>query len=185
MALDEPTLHLTFGINNRTGIDLLAWFTDQMRDLEIFRRDLPRFASPEEIITHGKSLWQEVARIWDEKIIERFFSEQDATAPARVSTGLPWAATAQIIPKDAGVHFQSVLPRMPGLRITKDTVEFAALGKRFSFSSQAGSVLRRVLSGDPFTMAQLAEFRNDELTEATLWRFLEELAKQGIIAPKI
>ena len=46
--LDEPTLHLTVGVNNPTGADLLSWFVDRLRASEDVRRDLPLFGRAED-----------------------------------------------------------------------------------------------------------------------------------------
>ena len=46
--LNEPTLHLTVGVNNPNGADLLAWFVDRLKTSEDVRRDLPQFAGAEE-----------------------------------------------------------------------------------------------------------------------------------------
>jgi hypothetical protein len=48
VPLAEPTLHLTVGVHNRTGLDLLRWLGERMRASETFRRDLPRFSSDAE-----------------------------------------------------------------------------------------------------------------------------------------
>ena len=34
MPLDEPTLHLTVGVNNLTGADFLRWFADRLRRVD-------------------------------------------------------------------------------------------------------------------------------------------------------
>ena len=41
--LDEPTLHLTVGVNNPNGADFLAWYVDRLKTSEDVRRDLPQF----------------------------------------------------------------------------------------------------------------------------------------------
>src|SRR5205085_6319205 len=43
--LNEPTLHLTVGVHNRVGLDLLRWVVNRMRSHELFRVDLARFAT--------------------------------------------------------------------------------------------------------------------------------------------
>ncbi len=38
-AYSESSMHLTVGINSRTGIDYLSWLTNELRSREIWRRD--------------------------------------------------------------------------------------------------------------------------------------------------
>lgn len=52
----EMSAHLTFGFTRRTGISWAEWLTDQLRHHEVFRRDLPRFASKEELAVRGEAL---------------------------------------------------------------------------------------------------------------------------------
>jgi hypothetical protein len=53
LPLAEPTLHLTVGIHNRTGLDLLRWLAERMRASETFRRDLPRMSSAQVRAEHA------------------------------------------------------------------------------------------------------------------------------------
>ncbi len=57
VPLDEPTLHLTVGIHNPTGVDFLSWFAGRLRASAAVRQDLPRFASAEE-----RAAWTERVR---------------------------------------------------------------------------------------------------------------------------
>ncbi|NET38859.1 MAG: cupin, partial [Cyanothece sp. SIO1E1] len=41
VALEQPSLHLTLGILCRTGIDLLEWLTDTLKQEERWRQNLP------------------------------------------------------------------------------------------------------------------------------------------------
>ncbi|HEX8189230.1 MAG TPA: cupin domain-containing protein, partial [Pyrinomonadaceae bacterium] len=56
VPLAEPTLHLTVGVHNRTGLDLLRWLTEALRASEAFRRDLPRLAPARERAAHAARL---------------------------------------------------------------------------------------------------------------------------------
>jgi ribosomal protein L16 Arg81 hydroxylase len=60
-ALDEPSVHLTFGVTGATGADLIAWLADDLRKLDIVRQDLPRFADPEQRRDRLKQLAEAVA----------------------------------------------------------------------------------------------------------------------------
>src|SRR5215217_3468756 len=91
--LAEPTLHLTVGVHNRTGLDLLRWLAERMRASESFRRDLPRLSSAEGRAAHAARLREELLEAWDDALVERFFEDLDARAPSRARVELPWAAT--------------------------------------------------------------------------------------------
>ena len=50
--VDEPCLHLTVTIQNKTGLELLQWLMDRLRGEEVVRRDIPYLSSPEEQQQH-------------------------------------------------------------------------------------------------------------------------------------
>src|SRR5919107_1676084 len=78
--LAEPTLHLTVGIHNRTGLDLLRWLSERVRASEAFRRDLPRLAPARERAAHHARLREELLAAWDDSAVERFYEDLDARA---------------------------------------------------------------------------------------------------------
>jgi hypothetical protein len=39
--LDEPTLHVTFGLKTLKGADVLGWLTEKLAKHQVFRRDAP------------------------------------------------------------------------------------------------------------------------------------------------
>src|SRR5215218_4984598 len=69
--LAEPTLHLTVGVHNRTGLDL------------------PRLAPAHERAAHAARLREELLAAWDENVLERFYEDLDARAEPRARVALP------------------------------------------------------------------------------------------------
>ena len=69
LPLNEPTLHLTVGIHNRTGLDLLGWLKERLREREDFRRDLPRFATRAEQAAHIESLRDQLLAEWGKHML--------------------------------------------------------------------------------------------------------------------
>lgn len=181
LPLDEPTLHLTVGVHNRTGIDLLRWLTERVRESETFRRDLPRFASPEERAAHSERLRDELFAAWDESSLERFLADYDAKAEPRPLLSLPHAATPRVLPhaRDAVVRFNA--PRPVEMKVEGETVEFRCIGKRWRFDSRALAVLRPLAERRACTVAELCEAARGTLDEATTKTFLSELALRGLV----
>jgi ribosomal protein L16 Arg81 hydroxylase len=112
IALGEPTLHLTFGINNRTGIDLVTWLIDQLRAKTIFRMDLPRFSDIETQRIHADRLCDELLASWTPDILDRFFSDHDARSAPRPRLSLPWSVMPDCLPPsdDTLVRLAAGLP---------------------------------------------------------------------------
>lgn len=48
-ALEEPTLHLTIGVVNSTGLDFLTWIGRKLENEIEFRQDVPKFGTPQDM----------------------------------------------------------------------------------------------------------------------------------------
>ena len=64
-AVERPSLHLTVGVYKRTGLDLVDWLRRQLRDGEVFRRDVPRLASPDAQSNHLERPRRTLRRVED------------------------------------------------------------------------------------------------------------------------
>jgi Cupin superfamily protein len=181
--LDEPTLHLTVGIHKRTGLDLLAWLAQQLRESELFRRDLPRLASPAERDAHVRQLGAELQGAWQANLLERYFNEQDAQAEPRAQLSLPWSATAQLLPPDQNARVRLVAPRPLDLQVAEGIVEFCCQKKRWRFAADALLVLKPLADArTASSISELCEAAKDRLDAQTVRAFLGELLRHGLVA---
>lgn len=180
--LAEPTLHLTVGVHNRTGLDLLRWLSERMRASEAFRRDLPRAASQQERAAHLKRLREELTEAFDDTLLERFYEEMDARADARARVELPFDAIPQQRPASLGAIVRLLAPRPLKLEASGGVVEFEALKMRWRFAEDALVVLRTLEERRECTVAELCESARLRLDERTVRAFVRELAREGLVA---
>jgi ribosomal protein L16 Arg81 hydroxylase len=179
--LDEPTLHLTVGVHNRTGIDLLRWLAERMRASETFRRDLPRTASTAERARHIERLREELFAEFDAATLERFFAELDARAEPRARLSLPWDATPQMLPRSRHTLVRLVAPRPLVFEEAGGAVEFDALKKRWRFAADALAVLRPLAERRVCSVAELCEGARGKLDERMVRAFICELLTHGLV----
>ncbi|HLL73105.1 MAG TPA: cupin domain-containing protein [Pyrinomonadaceae bacterium] len=183
--LEEPTLHLTVGIHKRTGLDLLTWLTGRLRESEIVRRDLPRFASPVERAAHMRRLREELLAAWDDEPLERYFDELDAMAEPRARLNLPWGATADAVPSGDGARVRLLAPRPLDFKVAGGVIEFSCHKKRWRFAAGALVVLNRLADGRACSVAELCEAAQRgeaRLDEQTVRALLGELIRHGLVA---
>ncbi|HKS29315.1 MAG TPA: cupin domain-containing protein [Pyrinomonadaceae bacterium] len=180
--LSEPTLHLTVGIHNRTGSDLLRWLTRSLEEREIFRQDLPRYASEAKLKAHGERLREELLSAWNDDLVERFLDEYDAARPARQYFSLPWSAMPEALPCDPDARLRFLAPRP--LRITAEdgVVEFTCLSKHWRFAEDAALVLRPLNERRVCRVRELCEAATPHLDEQRVRTFLSELVREGLVA---
>jgi hypothetical protein len=177
----EPTLHLTVGIHNRTGIDLLGWAADKLREHAPCRQDLPRFASTEARREYIKMLRAELFMTLDEASLDKFLQEYDETATPRAHLSLPWSATTEILPAGAQARVRFLAPRPVELRVEGEAVEFSCLRKRWRFAAEAALVLRPLVERRTSSVSELIEAARGRLDEERVRRFLAELVAHGLV----
>jgi Cupin superfamily protein len=185
LPLDEPTLHLTVGIHNRTGIDLLRWLVDNLRASEIARRDLPLFADTNEQRAHTARLRRELIAACNDDLIAQYFAAQDAIASPRPRLNLPSSALLDAPPLAADARVRLVAPRPLEFKLESGVVEFSCLKKRWRFAEDALLILRPLADGHAHTVAELCAAARERLDERTVRVFLGELIEHGLIAPDV
>ncbi|MCA1557993.1 MAG: cupin domain-containing protein, partial [Acidobacteria bacterium] len=177
----EPTLHLTVGIHNRTGLDLMSWLSQGLRENTLFRQDLPRFASSEERRAHMLKLREELLNSFSDDSLERFLSEHDERANPRAHLSLPWSATHEILP-EGYARVRLLAPRPLSLRVEGGALEFSCMKKRWRFAADAALVLEPLMERRVCSVAELVEAARGALSEERVRKFLAELVEHGLVA---
>jgi hypothetical protein len=180
--LAEPTLHLTVGVHNRTGLDLLCWLSERVRASEIFRQDLPRFAAPSERARHVARLRAELLAAWDDSPLEQFYEDMDARAEPRARVELPWDATPDAAPHAPHALVQLLAPRPLKLAASGGVVEFDCMRRRWRFAEDALLVLRPLAERRALTVAELCEAARGRLSTEKVRAFVAELAREGLVS---
>ena len=181
-AIGEESLHLTIGFNRATGVDLVAWLADQLRAEDVFRADLPRFGTPDQLRGHAAALRARILEAAGDDIVSRFLDDRDAQAPAHPRPGLPWSATSDLLPPGDDVAVRLLTPRAV---LTREggTVALAADGKRLVLAEAAAPVLEALLDAAPHPIGDLLAAA-PALDRMTVRALLGELVEQGVLAPR-
>lgn len=146
------SLHATFGITQRTGVDWLCWIADRAREEELFRQDLPRSGGPAAHKRHHHELAATAARIMAERPAELFATERRREHPSarHVVTRTLFGPPREIV---------CVTAFAPEIRTSHNQVEVLASGRRLTAPAAATEALLMLLSGRPMVV--------DEVTAAT------------------
>ena len=183
-ALDGPSLHLTFGVYRRTGLDLLDALRGELRESEVFREDLPRFASETERAAHVERLKEELLARWDGALLDRYLRENDvATLPRRPVVSLPWSATRGVLPPDGEVVVRLTGPRPPIVEPGVDGgVDVAMSGQRRHLTADQFAVLEPLLDGRRWCVTELGRRAGPTLDAVAVRRLLADLVRDGLLA---
>ncbi|MFE7558527.1 JmjC domain-containing protein [Kitasatospora sp. NPDC057500] len=143
------SLHVTFGIVKRTGVNWLTWLADQSRTLEEFRFDLDRWSSPEQWTAQQSRLAQVVAEKAATLTPEDFLAFRERERPS--ARHVP---AVGVFGKPEAIVCITDFP--PIVKPTGDTVEVVAAGKKITLAAKALPALHLMLSGRPVNLAQAA-----------------------------
>jgi ribosomal protein L16 Arg81 hydroxylase len=178
-GVGDVTLHLTFGIHQRTGVSLVHWMADQLRASTEFRAPLRRFASPEEQQQQLDELRRQFLAVFDDEVLARYFAHQNSRARSRGWASLPWSvARGEKPPMSARVTLAA--PR--ALNVTRDngSIRFDANGRAWQFAAEAEPLLHTLSRGSA-TVAELCDATAGALDGAAVQQFVIELARQGLV----
>lgn len=177
------TLHLTCGIQNRTGLDLLMWMQQRLQCDEFYRADLPRFASRDNQLKHIEKLRDEINALFDPEILSRFFRDQDARAISRPHLSLPWGVMAEQLPEDDDILVKFTVGRPTQIAVTGngDTCELLANGKRWVFPRHFEPILRALISHRLCRLAEIYKYVSLSVTVDTARKALSDLVFHGLV----
>jgi ribosomal protein L16 Arg81 hydroxylase len=177
-GVGDVTLHLTFGIHQRTGVNLLHWVTDQLRTSTEFRAPLRRFGSAEEQEQQLDELRRQLRAAVDGDLFGRYFTHQNTRARSRGWASLPWSVADEVPPLTAQVAL--AVPR--GLDVVRDngSIRFDAHGKTWKFDAATEPLLRTLERG-PATVAELCAATPESLDAPAVQQFVTELARNGLV----
>ncbi|MFC9811790.1 JmjC domain-containing protein [Streptomyces virginiae] len=147
---DGYSLHATFGIVKRVGVNWLAWLADQARTQELFRCDLDRWNNPDHWDRQQKLLADAVAEMTKKLTPQDFLDAREGERRAArhvPATGLFGKPVAVVCVTD----FEPVIKQHA------DTVDILAAGRKLTFSGKAFPALALLLSGHPVDVSDAAE----------------------------
>jgi hypothetical protein len=180
--LDEPTLHLTVGVNNPTGADFLAWFADRLRAVEHVRRDIPHLFGAEAKRAFAEGLREALINGWKPELLDEYLSDADAKSRPRPQLSLPWTATGQVLPPE-DVRYKWSGTRSAPLSSNGVAGEVAvnANGRHWRFADAARPLLDELLSGRELTLGELQTVASGTIDQETVRVFVKELITNGLI----
>jgi hypothetical protein len=179
----EPSLHLTFALYKRTGVDLLEWLVRQLQAKEIVRMDVPRFESPEQRASYVARLKEEVLATMDDSVLDRFLSDWDTAAvPRRPRFSLPWSATRTVLPSDGAV-LRLVAPRpLAPARQADGGIEFTVARQTWRLSAAEHRALQPLLERGECSLSELYARADSGIAPTEMRESLVDLILGGLVA---
>ena len=182
--LDEPSLHLNFGLEPPNGADFLRWWLPRLLKHRDVRQNLPLGCSAMVRQDYFAGLLEAMAS--DGRGRDRpaeFLREWNAYRRARPRVALPLAPAAQKIP--LGPASSVRLAQRDGLFIECEpgtrTARFQAAGRSYNVAPQVVPALERLSSRHSLMVRELCAGIGDQMVITALIATLEMLAGDGVI----
>ncbi|MFG2716898.1 JmjC domain-containing protein [Streptomyces sp. NPDC048416] len=165
------SLHVTFGITQRTGASWVGWLADWCREREVFRHDLDRGPG-----ASSDALTESAVQLIGERTPADFLAayEQQTTLPRHV----PYLDI--LGPLDAAVCTTRFRPQ---IQENGDTVDVLASGKKLTLTAKALPALRLLLSGGPVPLHQAAAVVGAEVVDVAEILVKEEMC--AVLTPEL
>ncbi len=179
--VDEPTLHLTFGLRNRRGLDLLLWYANELKNCVEVRQDVPFMGDPDIQTDYLERIRKYFLSAWSDDLVERFMAAADAKASPRPQLHLPEAA----MPDGITVRRRSEV-RLLGSRrldlsgkLENGNLKFRCSGNTLHCPGSIVPALETLNDGHCHPVEELIALEPTQ--EANLMNFLQALTLQGIL----
>ena len=177
--LDEPTLHLTAGIYNPSGIDLLHWFVERLKEFPVCRMDVPHTLGESDKSRYLHDVFETLAAKWDGSLIEQFLDSRDSAVKMRPILNLPFIPTNAPLALRPGSVVRWELLRSSQLRNAADGgCEWEMNGKRWVFPLSIRSALTVLADGEEHHVGELLDRVSDS---NLLQKILADMVKASVL----
>jgi ribosomal protein L16 Arg81 hydroxylase len=184
VPMNEPVLHLTVGVKNPRGKDLLVWIVERLRASGVADRDLPYLGDADERLRFSEELRNALVAGLDPDLVEQYLTETGANVKRRPSFSLPWSAAPEGLP--TGRDFLVTLNAHSHLVMNSDSdagsVELYCSGRRWRFPRGMQWILEQLDDGTPVPIDRLIEAVAGRLDEGMVRLLLEMLVTHDLVA---
>jgi ribosomal protein L16 Arg81 hydroxylase len=178
LAMSGRTLHVALSLYPDTGLDVLNAMLPELRENELVRSPLPRFATEDE----QQDYMTRLRKVVHDKLlgvtVKSALEKRDARAPARTRLSMPWSAPSRTeeIPGDAWIHW--LAPRRITVTQAGEEIRFDAIGEQFRFVAMVLPVIQDLMERRKTTFEELCS-RHPQLPVETI---LLQLVDVGLVA---
>ncbi len=182
VALQEPSLHLTFGFAANTGLQVIDWLKEKSVAHEAVRQDVPFLESSEECTIYWTTLKNTLLNVLSDTSLEDFVKECRAKTTPRQRFSLPEAVLkTSVLSKD--FHFQWHVPWIEGYGIdpASGNLTFKTGGKVYQFAGVAKPLFDLLITRQSQNLGQLCQQFSATLSETQIKTLVSDLLLRGLI----
>jgi len=183
VPMDEPALHLTLGVKNPRGMDLMLWIVERLRATELAGRDLPCLSGAAERRRYSEQLRDAILEGLGPDLVEQYVTETGSTVRPRPSFSLPLSAMPGLLP--SGREFLVRLNVDGHAMVNGDSeagpFELRAGGSSYRFPRSMQWIVQQLKDGSPRPIGRLIEAVAGRLDEEMVRLLVSMLLKHGLV----
>jgi ribosomal protein L16 Arg81 hydroxylase len=183
VPMNEPALHLTLGVKNPRGMDLLLWMAERRRTTELAGRDLPLLAGASERLRYAEQLRSSLLEGLDADLVEQYFAETGSNFKPRPSLSLPWSATAQLLPpgREFLVRMRVHAQVVAGHGASARSYDVRCGGRTFRFPRSMQLIVEQLSDGLSRPIGHLIDDMATQLDADMVRMLVGMLLKEGLV----
>jgi ribosomal protein L16 Arg81 hydroxylase len=179
--VNEPSMHLTFGIAPMHGLNLLNWMVKRLRGDKHLRRNLPQLRDAATRTAHMTQLRAIVAEALGDTAIDDFLRDAGEHVRGRPPIRMPQAPYDQAPPlRDESLIRLASSPRL-SLTVQGEKVTFNAYNKSYSVPGTVKPALALLSDRNSISLAELCAAVGGGVAAASLKQGLAMLAHAGVV----
>jgi len=183
VPLNEPALHLTLGVKNPRGADLLHWLVDRLRASEVVARDLPLVGDADERRRYSAELRRALVGALDGDLVEQYVAETGSNLKPRPSFNLPWSATPDGLPP--GRDFLVALKRRVHVTTTgasDASIDVECDGRTYRFPRSMRAVIEQLDDEASLPIRHVIDRTAGRMGEESVRTLVAMLVKHDLVA---
>ncbi len=175
---EQPSVHLTIGIAEQTGVDFIAWLATKAKEVVALRRDLGATLPGEARATRDRELVQAIRDLLETATPREFDVHQAIQRPLRPLAS--FGIAGRLTPTSRLV---SALRREVDLMLERDGAAQLMLGEQhFRLSLNARRALDVITRLGTISFGALAEAMAGQTLVSDVAQAIEELAEKSLVA---
>ena len=185
LALDRPSLHLTLGVHGQTGISVLEWLIEALKEDETWRQNLPLLstASTKTVEERVNELVDRFANQLTQRNIGREYQKHlSVVKEPKTHYNLPFQAGCNIFDRGMETGFQRLLDRQVQIEELGDRAYQITVGsKEVSLKGVPKTFVKNVFERSHFTGVEVMSWLPGFDWELDAMPVLTRLVKEGIL----
>jgi ribosomal protein L16 Arg81 hydroxylase len=183
IPMNEPTLHLTLGVKNPRGVDLLQWMVERVKVTDVAGRDVPLLADAAERLRFADEVRCALLQGLDADLVEQYVAETGSNFKPRPSFSLPWSATPELLPtgRDFLVRMRERAPAVAN-GAGAGSFELCVHGRTLRFPRGMQWIVEQLDGGAPRPMGGIVDAVAGRLDEDAVRMLVGMLVKENLVA---